>query len=48
MELAEDEIIEKYAKQSGHCKRNTSPLYWYEWTCVSRGFNSIKRRLELL
>ena len=33
MELTEDQIIEKYAKQCFHCSRNTLLPYEYEWTC---------------
>ena len=29
MELTEDKIIEKYAKNCGHCKRNTLLPYEY-------------------
>ena len=47
MELTEDEIIEKYGKQCGHCNRNTLLLYEYESTCFSSGFNLIKRNHEL-
>ena len=37
MQLSEDEIIQKYAKQCGLCGRNTFLPYEYEWTCVSCG-----------
>ena len=47
MELTEDEIIQKYAKNSGHCNRNTLLPYEYEWTCFSCGYNVIKRKHEL-
>ena len=47
MELSEDEIIKKYAKQCGHCSRNTLLPYKYEWTCVSCGYNVIKGKHEL-
>ena len=47
MNLSEDEIIQKYAKKCGHCKRNTLLPYEYEWTCFSCGFNVIKRKHEL-
>ena len=47
MELTEDENIEKYAKNCGHCKRNTLLPYEYEFTCVSCGFNVNKRKHEL-
>ena len=47
MELTEDEIIEKYGKHCGHCNRNTLLPYSYEWTCISCGFNLIKRKHEL-
>ena len=35
MELSEDQIIEKYAKKCGRCKRNTLLPYEYEFTCFS-------------
>ena len=47
MELTEDEDIEKYAENCGHCKRNTLLPYQYEFTCVSCGFNVNKRKHEL-
>ena len=47
MELSEDEIIEKYGKHCRHCNRNTLLPYEYEWTCVSCGYNVIKRKHEL-
>ena len=47
MELTEDEIIEKYAKQCLHCSRITLLPYEYEWTCFSCGFNVNKRKHEL-
>ena len=47
MELTEDEIIQKYAKNCGHCKRNTLLPYEYEFTCFSCGFNVNKRKHEL-
>ena len=47
MELTEDEITQKYSKQSGHCSRNTLLPYEYEFTCFSRGYNVIKRKHEL-
>ena len=47
MELTEDEIILKYAKDCGHCKRNTLLPYEYEYTCFSCGFNINKRKHEL-
>ena len=47
MELTEDQIIGKYAKRCGHCNRNTLLPYEYEWTCISCGFNVIKRKHEL-
>ena len=40
MELTEDEIC-------GHCNRNTLLAYEYEFTCISCGFNVIKRKHEL-
>ena len=47
MELTDDEIIQKYSKNCGHCKRNTLLPYEYEWTCISCGFNINKRKHEL-
>ena len=47
MELTEDQIIEKYAKHCGHCKRNTLLPYEYEFTCVVCGFNVIKQKHQL-
>ena len=47
MELTEDEILQKYAKHCGHCKRNTLIPYEYEWTCFSCGYNVSKRKNEL-
>ena len=47
MELTEDEIIQKYAKNCGHCKRNSLLPYEYEWTCFSCGYNVHKRKNEL-
>ena len=47
MELSEDEIIEKYGKQCGHCNRNTLLPYECEFTCIACGYNVIKRKHEL-
>ena len=47
MELTEDEIIQKYAKNCGHCNRNTLLPYEYEYTCFSCGYNVNKRKHEL-
>ena len=47
MKLSEDEIIQKYAKNCGHCNRNTLLPYEYEFTCFSCGYNVIKRKHEL-
>ena len=47
MELTEDEIIQKNAKNCGHCKRNTLIPYEYEWTCISCGFNINKHKREI-
>ena len=47
MELAEDEIIQKYGKRCGHCNRNTLFPYEYEVTFFSCGYNVIKRKHEL-
>ena len=47
MELTEDEIIQKYAKNCGHCERNTLLPYEYEYTCFSCGYSINKRKHEL-
>ena len=47
MELTEDEVIQKYRKRCGHCNRNTSLPYEYEFTCFSSGYNVKKRKHEL-
>ena len=46
MELTEDQRIEKYAKNCGHCNRNTLLPYEYEWTCFSCGYNVSKHKLS--
>ena len=47
MELTEDEIIQKYAKNCGHCNRNTLLPYEYEWSCFSCNYVVSKRKNEL-
>ena len=47
MNLSEDEVTQKYAKNCGHCNRNTLLSYEYEFTCFSCGFNVNKRKHEL-
>ena len=47
MELTEDEIIQKYGKNCGHCNRNTLLPYEYEYTCFLCGYNVNKRKNEL-
>ena len=47
MELTEDEVIQKYGKNCGQCKKNTLLPYEYEFTCFSCGFNVNKRKHEL-
>ena len=49
MELNEDEIIERYAKQSLHCTRNTLLSYGYYrfMSCIACGYNVIKTKDEL-
>ena len=47
MELTEDEIIQKYAKNCRHCKRNTLLSYENEFICLSCGYNVNKRKHEL-
>ena len=47
MELTEDEIIQKYAKQCFHCSLNILLPYEYEWICIACGYDLIKRKQEL-
>ena len=47
MELTEDEIIQKYAKNCGHCRRNTLLPYEYEFTCKACGYNVNKSKHKL-
>ena len=47
MELTQDELMKKYGKKCGHCNRNKLIPYEYERTCISCGFNLIKRKHEL-
>ena len=47
MKLSEDEIIQNYAKNCGHCNRNTLLPYEYDFTCFSCGYNVNKRKKEL-
>ena len=47
MELTEDQIIEKYAKNCRHCNRNNLLPYEYEFTCIVCGYNVNKRKNEL-
>ena len=47
MQSTEDEIIEKNGKLGAHFNRNTLLPYDNERTCISCGFNLIKRKHEL-
>ena len=47
MELTEDEIIQKYAKNCQHCNRNALLPYEYEWSCFSCHYIVSKRKNEL-
>ena len=47
MNLSEDEIIQKYAKNCSHCNRNTLLPYEYDFTCFVCGYNVNKRKNEL-
>ena len=47
MILSEDEIIQKYAKNCGHCNRNTLLPYEYEFTCIACGYNVNKKKHKL-
>ena len=47
MELSEDEILQKYAKNCGHCKRNCLLEYSYEWSWFVCNYIVSKRKNEL-
>ena len=47
MESTEDEIIQKYGKNCGHCNRNALLSYEYEWSCFSCNYVVSKRKNEL-
>ena len=47
MVLTEDEIIEKYGKNCGHCNRNFLLPNEHDWSCLSCGIDSTKRKHEL-
>ena len=47
MEITEDETIQKYANQCGHCRRNFLLPYEHEFTCIACRYNVIKRKCEL-
>ena len=47
MELTEDDIIQKYAKNCGHFNRNTLLPYEYEYTCIACGYNVNRHKHEL-
>ena len=47
MNLSEDEFIQKYGKNCGHCNGDTLLPYDYEYTCFSCGYNVNKRKNEL-
>ena len=47
MELTEDEIIQKYARNCMHCTRNLLLPYEYELSCFVYGSDMIKRRNKL-
>ena len=46
MESTEDQIFGKYGRKKGKCRRNTLFPYEYEFTCISCGYNVIKRKHE--
>ena len=47
MNLSEEEIFKKYAKNCGHCNRNILLPYENDNKCFSCGYNVIKRKHEL-
>ena len=47
MELSDDQIIEKFAKQRLLSLRKTIAPYECEWTCTACGYNVIRRKNEV-
>ena len=47
MQLSEDDIFEKNAKNCGHYNQNNLLPHTNEWSCISCGFILIKRKHEL-
>ena len=47
MELSEQKIIEKYAKECNPCLRITFLPHEYEYTCFTCGYNEKKRKSDL-
>ena len=47
MKITEDQVNEKFAIECSHCVRNMSLPYEYEYTCISRRHNVVKRKYEL-
>ena len=47
MQLTEDKVIDIYGKKCLHCGGNMLLPYEYEWTCISCGYNVIKRKHEI-
>ena len=47
MNLSADGTIEKDGKHRGHCNRNNLLPYEYKYTCISCGYNVIRREHEL-
>ena len=47
MELTEEEIIQNYARHRGHCLRNNLIQYEYDISCISCGYNVVKRKYKL-
>ena len=46
MQLSEDEVFENYGKKCGHCHQIMLLPYEFEFTCISCGYNVIKRQNE--
>ena len=44
MNLTEDEIIQKFSKNCGHCNRKILLLYEFEFTCFSCEYNVNKQK----
>ena len=48
MEITKDEILRKFAKQCGHCRRISSLPFEHEFIFNACAYNVIKRKHKLI